>query len=165
MWRADSRGNTTLLTVVAVVLVGGFMYYLYHRSQNLETTLKPTAADTASEAAALRSVDSLAGNLAGAVGERALFDSIRVAQGLGRGALSLRLNDTTTYPVLLNASLIQQGTQVYGGDQVTIGGRIYTFNDSIRQEWTNTGAVDSSMVENVPLAPSFLLADTLSVGG
>lgn len=164
MSRADSRGNATLLTVLAVVLIGGFMYYLYHRSQNIETTLKPTTADTASQAWSFRSLDSLATDLTGSIGERVLFDSAQVAQGLGRGVFSLRLSDTTSFPVLMSATLIQQGTRVYGGDRVTVGGQVYTFNDSIRQEWVSRGAVDSTMAGDVPGTPSFLLADTLSIG-
>lgn len=163
MSRFDSRGNAMLLTVLAVALIGGFLYWLYWRAQNLETSFQVAQQDTASEQV-LSSLDSLALNPSAAAGRRVRFDSATVGSGLGRGVFTLRLNDTTTYPVLMNASLIQQETELYGGDMVMVGGRIYTFTDSIAQQWVQSGAVDSAMAERVPSTPTFLLADTLTLG-
>lgn len=164
MSRFDSRGNATLLTVLAVALIGGFMYWLYWRAQNLETTFQATQqADTAAEQV-LTSMDSLAAAPAALSGERVRFDSAAVGKGLGRGVFTLRLNDTTAYPVLMNPTLIQRQVELYGGDMVLVGGRIYTLNDSIRQSWVEGGAVDSAMADQIPSSPTFLLADTLTLG-
>lgn len=162
MSRFDSRGNAMLLTVLAVVLIGGFLYWLYWRAQNLETSFQVAEQDTAAEQV-LASVDSLAANPSGAAGSRVLFDSAAVGSGLGRAVFTLRLNDTTAYPVLMNPSLIQQQTQLYGGDLVVVGGRIYSLTDSIAEQWVQNGAVDSAMAERIPASPSFLLADTLAL--
>lgn len=164
MSRFDVRGNATLLTVLAVALIGGFMYWLYWRAQNLETTFQATQqVDTAAEQV-LGSLDSLAAGPGDLSGRRVLFDSAAVGTGLGRGVFTLRLNDTTSYPVLMNPSLIQQGTELYGGDEILVGGRIYTLNDSIQQSWVESGAVDSAMANEIPSSPTFLLADTLTLG-
>jgi hypothetical protein len=164
MSRFDARGNATLLTVLAVALIGGFMYWLYWRAQNLETSFQAAPQDTAAEQV-MTSVDSLTPDSAGGIaGRRVLFDSALVEQGLGRGVFTLRLDDTTSYPVLMNPSLIQRQTEMYGGDEVLVGGRIYTLNDSIQASWVESGAVDSSMADAVPASATFLLADTLTLG-
>ena len=103
----------------------------------------------------------------GSIGRAAVVDSIAVATGLGQGAFALALSETTSYPVLLSPDAIQRlraaNTTLYGGDLVFVRGRVYTLNDSIRGAWVNSGAVDAGMAENIPIGPSFLLADSVFV--
>lgn len=156
----DSRGSTALLYVVAVALIGGFMYWLYLRSQQVETTVQPQTQEDTAQVESL-SLDDLRRDAEGAAGSRAVLDSVPVATGLGRGVFAIQLDSARAYPVLMNPELIQRGEQLYGGDVVTLAGRVYVYTDSIGQEWVDRGAVSGSAAENIPSSPSFLLADSL----
>lgn len=164
MSRFDVRGNATLLTVLAVALIGGFMYWLYWRAENLETSFQVAEGQDTVEEQVVSNLDSLRSNLAGMAGQRALFESAPVASGMGRAVFTLRLDDTTSFPVLMSPSVIQQEVELYGGDVVLVGGRIYTLNDSIKQSWVESQALDSEREDEVPDTPTFLLADTLVLG-
>lgn len=159
------RGTSSLLLVVAVAATGGFLYWVYNQAQSLDRDVTPMMEDTASASSSSGPVSSssLAANLSGAIGRDAALDSVEVAGSLGRGVFTVSLNDTLQYPVLLGTQLIQQGTTVYEGDQVTVEGRIYTLNDSITSEWLTRGAVDSTSAEQIPTVPSFLLADAVDI--
>ena len=158
------RGTSSVLLVVAVAATVGFLYWVYDQAQAVDQTVTPQMADTAS-AQSNRSltVESLAENPEGAIGRETVLDSVEVAGSLGRGVFTLALNDSVAFPVLLGSQLLQRGTTVYGGDQVSVGGRIYTLNDSITGEWAARGAVDSASVGDIPSMPAFMLADSVDI--
>lgn len=164
MTERGEGGVGTVLSIVALVAIGAFMYWLYTQSSQIENA---ASVDEMGEEAVLDAGD-LASNPAGSVGRRAELDSIPIASGLGQAAFAVRLNDTLTYPVLMNPDAIQRlraanVTSLYGGDVVYAGGSVYTLNDSIRVAWVESGAVDESMAADVPASPSFLLADSVVV--
>jgi hypothetical protein len=155
-------GIGTLLSIVALVAIGVFLFWLYQESGQIEST----ADDQAIEQVALDAGDILA-NPAAAVGRRASIDSISVATGLGQGAFALNLSETFAYPVLMSADAIQRlrgtGVSVFGGDMVYVEGQVYTLNDSIASAWIQEGAVDQAMAGSLPATVSFLLADSVVV--
>lgn len=158
-----ASGLGTVLSIVALGAIAGFMYWLNQRSGELpEATAEAPIEDIVPSNAA----DILA-NPAAVVGDEAQIDTIGVALGLGQGAFSLALDDSTAYPVLLNADAIQRlrmrSMQVYGGDRVYVHGTIFTVNDSIRALWVEQGFVDETMAANIPITPSFILADTVDI--
>lgn len=166
MSKRRGGGIGGLLSVVALVAIGAFMWWLSQESRQIDVQ---RAAAAAAELEAERDLN--AGDLLArpgvAVGRSVIIDSIRVAMGLGRGVFAMSLSETTTFPVLLSPDAIQrlqiQNITLYGGDIVFLRGRVYTLNDSIRGEWVTQGAVDAAMAESIPLGPAFLLADTIHV--
>lgn len=157
------RGTSSLLMVVAVAAMAGFLYWVYQEAQSVESSLQPAMEDTASATGASLTAASLAADPGGAVGRSAALDSVEVSQNLGRGVFTVSLNDTLTYPILMDAQLLQRGATVYGGDRVTVEGRFYTLTDSIVQEWVDRGAIDAESGEDVPAVASFMLADSLDI--
>jgi hypothetical protein len=153
-----------VLTVVAVVAVIAFMFWLYRESGELPTV--DQFADTDQTRPSVTVADLLT-DPAGAVGSEVMIDSIGVVMGLGEAVFSLALDETTSYPVLLDSDMIQrfrmQQMRLYGGDAVALRGRVFSLNDSIRVEWVNQGAVDRAMLTNLPRTPSFILADSVEV--
>ena len=107
-------------------------------------------------------IAALAADPAAAVGETGWLRSVPVAQRLGRAAFSVQLDGENTYPVLLSSDLIQLDTQVYGGDQVSLYGHVFTLNDSIAGEWVAQEAVDQENASAIPATPSFIMADSVS---
>lgn len=156
------RGASTLLMVVAVVAVVGFMYWLDRKTKAYEAEVAPVLEDdVAAEIVDLNGA-ALAADPASAVGETGWLRSVTVDQRLGRGAFSVRLDGESTYPVLLSSDLIQLDTQVYGEDVVTLFGHVFTLNDSIASEWVNQDAVDQEYASAIPASPSFIMADSVS---
>lgn len=165
MPRLDQRGSSTLLYVVAVVLIGGFMYWLYLQSRSIEQSVQPAMQDTAAATGqGPLTLGELAADTDSAIGRRAAFDSVEIATGLGRGVFLIRLDSARSFPVLKNPTLIQREQQLYGGDLVAVAGRVYTYTDSIGQTWVQRGAVNQSQAGSLPNASTtnaFLLADSL----
>lgn len=154
-------GIGILLSIVALVAIGLFLFWLYRESSQLETTsVEPV------EEVALTAGDILADPSA-AIGRQASLDSIPVAIYLGQAAFALSLSESVSYPVLMSSDAIQRirasGVSVFGGDVVYVRGQIYTMNDSIASEWIRQGAVDQAMAGSLPATVSFLLADSVVV--
>ena len=163
MPRLDQRGSSALLYVVAVVMIGGFMWWLYMQTQTMETDVQPTTQDTAATQQTL-TLDMVAANPDSAIGSRAVLDSVSIATGLGRGVFLVQMDSVRTLPVLKNPTLIQEGDQLYGGDVVTVAGQVYTYTDSIAQTWVQRGAVNKAQSGSLPgdsITSAFLLADSL----
>ncbi len=157
------RGTSSLLMVVAVAAMAGFLWWVYQEAQSTEASLSPTTADSAQVEETGVTAATLAGDASSAVGQEAVFDSVQVGASLGRGVFTVALNDSVAFPVLLNPEMLQQGATVYGGDQVTVGGRFYTLNDSIRDAWVDRGAVDSTQAGDLPETSAFMLLDSLDI--
>lgn len=157
------RGTSTLLMVVAVAAMAGFLYWVYQEAQSVESSLQATMQDTASATTTGVTRSSLASDPAGAVGRTAALDSVEVARSLGRGVFTVSLNDSVTFPILMDAQLVGRGATVYEGDRVTVEGQFYTLTDSIVGEWVTRGAVDSAARAGIPSVASFMLADSLDI--
>lgn len=160
MARPNLRGTSSLLLVVAIAAMGGFLFWLYQEASSLDEEVTPVMED---DSEAQFTLDSLRESQDGLVGRTVTLDSAPVANSLGRGVFTLRLNDTLAYPVLMQTDLIQMETNVIEGDQVTVRGRFYTLTDSIRSEWVSRGAVDSAATEEIPSSNSFMLADSVDI--
>jgi hypothetical protein len=156
------RGTSTILMVVAVLAVVGFMWWLDRKAGSLDTEVAPVLEEVVESVPVDLNTAILAAEPASVVGETGYVRSVAVAQRLGRGAFTLQLDDAVTYPVLLSSDLIQMDTQVYGGDMVTLYGHVFTLNDSIRSVWVDQAAVDEEHANAIPMSPSFIMVDSLS---
>ena len=167
MTQKGSTGLSTVLIIIAVAMVGGFLLWLYRTSQGLEDEVAPVMAEEERE----ERLDLLAlsRDPAASVGKVADIGEVSVLQSLGRGVFLVRLasvesaGEGSPYPVLLSPDLIAGNTQVYGGDVVSLYGHVYSLNDSIRGQWVQAGAVNEAAAGSIPATASFLLADSLEV--
>lgn len=155
-----AAGLTAILGVTALVLTVGFLFWLYQRSSSLEEEVQPVMEETPTDEPAI-GASELAADPEGAVGSRVVVEEVDIAARLGRGVIAVRLSESATYPVLLSSDLIQRNIQLYGGDVVSVWGRVYVLNDSIRGAWVDAGAVDREREGAIPASASFLLADSL----
>jgi len=159
-------GLRAILTIVALGAIGGLMWWLNQQSGQIEEERAAFAA-AAVEAVRDWNAGDLLSDPRGAVGRRVVIDDIAIASGLGEGAFSLALSDAVTYPVLMESDPIQRlrmaNVTIYGGDKVYVSGQIYSFNDSISAVWVDQGAVNEGMGDQIPVSPTFLLADSVIV--
>ena len=163
MTQQGSTGLSTVLIILAVALVGGFLLWLYRSSAALEET---TPVMVEADVGEVVDLVLLSQDPSASVGRVADIDSVAVVQSLGRGVFLVGLtsaNEASPFPVLLSPDLIARNTQVYGGDVVRLYGRIYSLNDSIRSQWVELGAVNEAAAEAIPQGTSFLLADSLEL--
>ncbi|MFO7587206.1 MAG: hypothetical protein R6X22_03945 [Gemmatimonadota bacterium] len=151
---------TPLLAILAVVAVVGFFWWLQRASAGLDTAVVPVMEEE--QQATDINTALLAAEPAAAVGERGWMRFVTVDRRLGRAAFTVRLDSEHSYPVLLAPDLIARGTDVYGNDRVSMFGRVFTLNDSIRKVWVDQAAVETGNANAIPGTPSFFLADSLS---
>lgn len=152
---------TSLLAILAVAAVVGFFWWLERESAALDTAVAPVMEDEP-QVADLNTA-MLAAEPAAAIGERGWMRFVTVEERLGRAAFTVRLDGEHTYPVLLAPDLIARGVKVYGNDRVSLFGRVFTLNDSIRSVWVDQEAVEAGSADAIPGTPSFFLADSLSI--
>ena len=163
MTQRGSTGLSTVLIIIAVAMVGGFLLWLYRTSQSLEEEVAPVMVEESLDLLALSRDPETS------VGKVAVIGEVAVLQTLGRGVFLVQLasveaeGEGSAYPVLMSPDLIAGNTQVYGGDVVSLHGRVYSLNDSIRGQWVSAGAVNEAAAGNIPGIMSFLLADSLEV--
>lgn len=158
----NSRGASPLLVVLAVLLVAGLLYWLNLQSRDVDDDVEAVTADEAAGELA----DFIPAQLVEApetvVGEEGVMRNIGVSQGLGRGVITVDLDGENQYPVLLDPDIIAAGATPRSGERVTLYGRVYVLNDSIRGAWVEGDAVESGNADRIPETASFLLADSLT---
>lgn len=164
MTERGSTGLSTVLIIIAVAMVGGFLLWLYRTAQSMEE-VAPVLVEEEGEG--ILDLAALSQDPATSVGMVARIGEVAVLQSLGRGVFLVQLapaeGEGNAYPVLLSPDLIAGNTQVYGGDVVRLHGRVYSLNDSIRGQWVQAGAVNEAAAGSIPGIASFLLADSLEV--
>jgi len=160
-WR-DSRGASPLLVVLAILLTAGFLYWLYVQSGTVTQQVEPVTQEEESG----ELVDIIPAQLVGSpetlVGEEGVLRNMGVSGNLGRGVLTVDLDGSNAYPVLLSPDIIARGTSLNQGDRVTVYGRVYALNDSIRGAWVESSAVNRNNADAIPATSSFMLADSLT---
>ncbi len=166
MTQRGSTGLSTVLIIIAVAMVGGFLLWLYRTSQSQEEEVAPVMVE---EGEGSLDLLALSQDPATSVGKVADIGEVAVIQSLGRGVFLVQLasveaeGEGSAYPVLMSPDLIAGNTQVYGGDVVSLHGRVYSLNDSIRAQWVSAGAVNEAAAGSIPGIVSFLFADSLEV--
>lgn len=157
-----NRGASTVWMIIATIGVVGFLFWLNFKTGSLETEVAAELEEdeAAAEIVSITTLD-LEGDPAAVVGQNIMLEFVPVAQSLGRGAFSINLAMEGRYPVLMSSDIIARGTEVMTGDQLTLFGHVFTFNDSIGAEWVSQGAVDEANAGDIPDMPSFLLLDSL----
>ncbi len=162
-WR-NSKGASPLLVLIALVLIGAFFYWLNLQAQAVEEEVQATTGNEESGEMADLVPAQLVEAPESLIGEAGVIRNVGVSESLGRGVVTIDLDGTNVYPVLLGPDIIARGTTPGGGDRVTVYGRVYPLNDSIRGAWTegDRTAVDPANADAIPSTSSFVLADSIT---
>jgi hypothetical protein len=150
-----------LLAILAVLAVAGFLYWL-----NLQAQAADRGVEVVTEGDTGEAPDIIPAQLVDApgslVGTAGVLRDIAVKETLGRGVVTVDLDGTNAYPVLLGSDMIARNTQLANGQRVTLYGRVYTLNDSIRSAWVAGQAVEQGRESAIPATTSFVLADSVT---
>jgi hypothetical protein len=146
--------------VIALLLMAGFLYWLNLQAGTVRSEVEPeTSGDEEIVDLIPAQLIESPGTL---VGEQGVLRNVGVSQSLGRGVVTIDLDGENQYPVLLGPDIIARGTSLASGDHVTVYGRVYALNDSIRGAWVERSAVERSNANAIPGTLSFVLADSLT---
>ncbi len=156
-------GGTFLLALLAIAGIGGFFYWLNLESEALDTVVAPVMDEEEVPEAVDLNTAAMAADLEGSIGEEGWLRFVTVNQRLGRAAFLVGLDAENSLPILLSPDLIRRGTEVYENDRVSMFGRLFVLNDSIKGEWVNQEAVDAANEDAIPDVAGFFLADSLSI--
>lgn len=159
---SGSRGASPLLVIVAVLAVAGFLFWLNLQAdavdQQVEAVTEGEASGEIRDIIPAQLVDA-PGSLVGTSG---VLRDVAIKETLGRGVVTVDLDGTNAYPVLLGTDMIARNTQLANGQRVTLYGRVYTLNDSIRSAWVEGDAVEQGRGAAIPATTSFVLADSVT---
>ena len=151
--------RTGLWMTVAIVLVAGFMYWLYAQSSSIQAT-GPADADTTATVETV-SDTSFAVNPLQFARRRVVLEGVRVADVLGRAALTLELPGRPGYPVILDRTVVGDELSIVAGDNLALGGWVYALNDSILDVWVQRGFFEPENRELMSADSTFFLVDSL----
>lgn len=151
-----------MLTIVAVLAVGGFLYWLTLQSKAVDREVDAVTEGEASGETQDIVPAQLVDNPGSLVGTSGALRDVAVKQTLGRGVVTVDLDGTNAYPVLLGSDMIARNTQLADGQRITLYGRVYTLNDSIRSAWVAGDAVEQGRANAIPATTSFVLADSVT---
>lgn len=156
-------GVSPILAIIAIAAIVGFFYWLDQESAALDTVIEPVMEEEVVAEAIDLNTAAMAADLEGSIGQEGWIRFVTVNQRLGRAAFTIGLDAENNLPVLLAPDLIRRGTDIYGNDRISMFGKLFVLNDSIRNEWVNQDAVDGANADAIPSTPGFFLADSLSI--
>lgn len=149
--------RTWPLMTVAVILIAGFMFWLYRQSSTIEVaSFGPDTTELP-----LIQVDSFAVDPERYSRRRVLVTPVRVVTPLGRASLALDLPGRPGYPAILDRPVLESNLQVIAGDNISIAGWVYALNDSILDVWAQRGFFEPENRESLSGYTTFFLVDSL----
>lgn len=149
--------RTWPLMTLAVLLIGGFMYWLYWESSRIEVaTIGPDTVELPRV-----SPEEFASDPQRFARRRVLLRPVKVVTTLGRASLALELPGRPGYPAILDRPVLESDVQVIGGDNLAIAGWVFALNDSILGVWAQRGLYDPENRESLEGHNTFFLVDSL----
>lgn len=159
---SGSRGGSPLLAILAVLAVAGFLFWLTLQAKAVDSGVEAVTEGEASgetrDIIPAQLVDA-PGSLVGTAG---VLRDVAIKETLGRGVVTVDLDGTNAYPILLGTDVIARNTKLANGQRVTLYGHVYTLNDSIRSAWVAGDAVEQGRANAIPATTSFVLADSVT---
>jgi hypothetical protein len=159
---AGVLGKLTAVTwpwaTMAAILVAGFMYWLYLESSAIQPMA--VAADT-TEALPQIADTAFVRNPTQFSRQRVVLSPVKVAEQIGRAALTADLPGLTGYPLILERSVLESGLTVVSGDNLSVAGQVYALNDSIIEVYLQRGFFDLENRAKLEGHTTFFLVDSL----
>lgn len=170
MAATGSRGSSSIYMGVAIVLVVGFMYWLYVKARATEVAVVEEAVQVEDVSVALDvamdtfGVDPMA------------FDGVRIRIGpapvpalVGTAAFFIQIPGETgqlgPYLVMMDSTLIADSMRVVSGDGVVVVGVVREMSDSVADQWVVDGLISESDKIIVTFAMNFIEASEVVLAG
>ncbi len=144
--------------VAAIVVVGGFMYWLYASAGRVDTGV--VVADTVVELSRIADTAFVA-NPERFSGERILLAPVTIADTLGAATVTVDLPGLAGYPLILERSVLESEITVVPGDAVAVAGSVYALTDSLLDVYVQRGFFRSESRARLEGQTTFFLVDSL----
>ena len=152
------KTSTGPWVIVAVILVAGFMYWLYAASSSIEPGTG--AADTV-EALPRVADTEFVSDPTQFSRARVLVSPVTVAERIGRAALTVDMPGIEGYPLILERAVVESELTIVAGDQLAIAGQVYALNDSLLNVYAQRGFFDPEHRAKIEGHTTFFLVDSL----
>ena len=168
------RGATNLgtpLMIVAVAVIGGFMFWLSgqtaaDRAQRQATADSIAAAEEerrATPGVTTVAAISLQMDATPYEGQVVRVEDLPVASTLGSQGYWLEMPNRNPFLVSLSPQVRNQGVTAEAGDLATVEGRVVAINDSVLTAWTDAGTIADGDRLAAEFATHFIEASRLQV--
>jgi hypothetical protein len=142
----------------AVIVVAGFMFWLYSASSSIDSGVPSDSAMVELP----RIADTIfVSNPEQFSGRRVLLSPVIISERLGRAALTVDLPGMMGYPLILDRPVLESEISVEPGDAVAIAGSVYALNDSLIALYVQRGFFTADNVERLGEQATFFLVDSL----
>ncbi len=143
---------------VATLLVAGFMYWLYAES----SAVQPAGVGPDTVVALPRVADTAFVRDPTAFSRRRILVSPAVVEEqIGRASLTVRIAGASGYPLVLDRPVVESGTSVVPGDNLSVAGQVFALNDSLINVYLQRGFFDPDKRDRLEGRPTFFLVDSL----
>lgn len=137
--RGSAEKFSLPLMLLAVVLVGGFLYWLNSSAEPTEVEIVENTTDEGGmSTSAILDVEDFLANPEGQVDAVVEVTGARVASHLGQQAFWIGPDDAP-YLVKMGPRLVEQGTEVNVESMVNLVGTVFMMSDSVLTAWDSLG--------------------------
>ncbi|MGD2215636.1 MAG: hypothetical protein PVJ64_02720 [Gemmatimonadales bacterium] len=144
--------------VAAVIVVGGFMYWLYAASARVDSGV--VVADTVVELPRVADTTFVTSPERFS-GERILLAPVTVADTLGAAALTIDLPGLAGYPLILDRPVLESEITVAPGDALAVAGSVYALTDSLLDVYVQRNFFRAETRPSLEMHSTFFLVDSL----
>lgn len=164
--REPARNYSTILAVVSVVLIAGFLWWLGVSSEPTQVAvIEDEVADTAGVGEEARMDVTLAQIAAGPeayVGRELAVRDVAVSSRMGAQAFWTELPNNQPFLIKLDSTLIASQETVSSGERMLVRGMMHAMTDSVLTAWEASGAIRDEMERaEAEFAQQFLEASRL----
>ncbi|MCG6987883.1 MAG: hypothetical protein LJF06_06855 [Gemmatimonadetes bacterium] len=167
--RRGAAGLTVPLMILAVVIIGGFFYWLFLQASDQKAkeqmqldSIQAAKANAYPDAREVAGTD-LEQDPAGLVGALVKVEPLPVASDLGTQGFWLELPNKNPFLVSLDDSLIADSLKVPAGENVEVVGIILTMSDSVVDSWVKAGHISQGDKLAAQFATNYLQARHVEV--
>jgi hypothetical protein len=154
----ELKHSTGPWMAAAIILVAGFMFWLYAASSDIERGV--VAADTTMELPVIAETAFVADPTQFSR-QRIMLSPVTVGEILGRSAFTTELPGIAGYPMILDQSALQMNLGFIEGDNLAVAGQVYALNDSLLNVYVQRGFFEPEHREKLEGHTTFFLVDSL----
>jgi len=159
--------NSWILALVAILAIGGLMWYLASESAKVQHAVAVEQADAddaaaeaglSGEAAELPAIAAAPENFGG---RELSVAGVEVAATLGDGAFWADVPGANPFLVVL-APGVTAGAPLAAGQRMAVTGAVEAVNDALLDEWAASGVIREGARDEASFATHYLRADAIS---
>lgn len=165
-----TRGRNSILMAVAILSVGGFMYWINVEARATEVAVVEEDEQVEESAFALDvAVDTFGADPMAFDGTRVRLGPVVVPGVVGSSAFFIQIPGVNGQPepylIKMDSTLIAAGMTVAMGDQLVVVGMVREMNEGVADQWVLDGVISEGEKIIVTFAVNFIEASEVVLAG